>query len=200
MLVVGVLLQLSLPSWEQTYIPSQGTFKDDFPLPKVGYGYVSWRVDHRQSQDSRNWWRNYKRTWCGSPAGARPFLREIDENKRTTSFLLELTGDTTIDLDCGRWWWNVFWFFWKYIKRYNHPGIFRVRNWSTPKQENDPTNSKEFPHSSHVYLRKLGKMIQFHENFLFETGCFNHQLYSLLNSSCFPFPVPIFFSFGLPST
>ena len=57
------------------------------------------------------------------------------ENKRTTSFLLELTGDTTIDLDCGRWWWNIFWFFWKYIKRYNHPGIFRVRNWSTPKQE-----------------------------------------------------------------
>ena len=63
------------------------------------------------------------------------------------------------------------------------------------KQENDPTYLKEFPHI-YVYiyiyiyqsrfLRKLGKWFNSTKTFVFETGCFNHQLYSLLNSSCCP--------------
>ena len=44
-----------------------------------------------------------------------------------------------------------------------------------------------------------GKWFNSTKTCFFEIGCFNHQLYSLLNSSCFPSQVPIFPSSGLPS-
>ena len=32
-----VIMNVYLPSWERSHIPSQRTFKDELPVPKVGY-------------------------------------------------------------------------------------------------------------------------------------------------------------------